>query len=134
MSGCHYEKNILQTSFNDDTKITPILSQMNIIDIETNKEIELSNGKTHSQYHECQEPGKVIYMNQDTKVDLEPKYIIKTPIDSNKDEKKYVCSLFKNHEGLLKDVNKHGIQDYKTNDVTDFEVLCANGKNPHKDP
>jgi len=139
------QKNILKTSFNDDTKIIPILSiskdeGINIIEKETNSKIELPVGKTYSQYHKCQEPGKVIYMDQNTNVDLEPKYIIKTLVNPNPGEEKYMCSLYKDEHKYDTEKGEnhtnrtgHGIHSKKINDVTDFEVLCANGKNPQKD-
>lgn len=138
------EKNILQTSFNSDTKIIPILSRkdekINIIDKQTNNQIELEVDKKFAQYHECQEPGKVIYIDQNTNVDLEPKYIIKTLVNPNPGEEMYMCSLYKDEHKYDTEKGEnhtnrtgHGIHTKKNNIKTEFEVLCVNGKNPHND-
>lgn len=116
------------TSFNGDSNIYPITGiYMDMFDKISGK--KLNTNKLKPGYYECPEPEAppIIYKDLEN-TDLNPTYILKSLIDPNPSENKYMCSLLKQKE--VTDDTKNITS--KSDSPTNFEVFCVNGNNPEK--
>lgn len=112
------------TSFNGDSNIYPITGiYMNMFD---SKSTQLNETKLKPMYYECPEPGAQIVYKDLENTDLNPTYILKTLVNPDPSEKKYMCSLLKQKEFTDDKKNITSQSDSPTN----FEVFCVNGKTP----
>lgn len=113
-----------QTSFNGDSNIYPITGiYMNMFD---SKSTQLNETNLKPMYYECPEQGAQIVYKDLENTDLNPTYILKTLVNADPSEKKYMCSLLKQKEFTDDKKNIKSQSDSPTN----FEVFCVNGKTP----